>query len=443
MLGGCQVSTVASLAPRTGGGDLGSAPVQVVEVAGEADLLTAAALADRIAAHPSAAHHPAAGRHPPTRFRRVLSATWNTLTIHPALEPARLLMERLNAMSIADVSPGPPPVGRRGSDFAELSRGIQRAGLLRRRYAYYALRIAVNVALLAAGAVAFVLLGDSWWQLFVAAFLAVVFTQFGLMGHDAGHRQIFGSRWANDFVGHTHGAITGFSYQWWVGKHNRHHANPNQEDADPDIDIPALAFSHEQALDKHGLLRWVARYQAFLFFPLLLTEAVLLRVASVQAVLRREVKSVGLEAVLQIANIVGYLAAVLFVLPPAKAVLFILVHQGLMGVYLGCSFAPNHKGMPILAKNEKMDYLRKQVLTSRNVTGGRWVDFMLGGLNYQIEHHLFPSMPRPNLRRAQALVHDFCARNGIAYTQCGLLTSYAWVLRHLHTVGAPLRQRER
>jgi hypothetical protein len=97
MLGGCQVSTVASLAPRTGGGDLGSAPVQVVEVAGEADLLTAAALADRIAAHSSAAHHPAAGRHPPTRFRRVVSATWNTLTIHPALESARLLTERLNA----------------------------------------------------------------------------------------------------------------------------------------------------------------------------------------------------------------------------------------------------------------------------------------------------------------------------------------------------------
>jgi fatty acid desaturase len=274
-------------------------------------------------------------------------------------------------------------------------------------------------------------------------FFAVVFTQFGFMGHDAGHRQIFGSRRANDLVGHAHGAVTGISYQWWVGKHNRHHANPNHEDADPDIDIPALAFSREQALDKRGLLRWVAKYQAFLFFPLLLTEAVMLRVASLRAVLRGEVKSAGLEAVLLTANIVGYLAAVFLVLSPLKAVLFIVVQQGLMGVYLGCSFAPNHKGMPILAKDQQVDYLRKQVLTSRNVTGGRWVDFLIGGLNYQIEHHLFPSMPRPNLRRAQALVQEFCSQHEISYTQCGLLTSYAWVLRHLHSVGVPLRQETR
>jgi fatty acid desaturase len=343
-------------------------------------------------------------------------------------------------MSATEMSlAGARPTGR-GSDFAELSRWVKKAGLLRRRYGYYAARIAVNVLLLAAGGVAFVLLGDSWWQLLTAVFLAVVFTQFGFMGHDAGHRQIFASGRANDVMGYTHGAITGFSYQWWVGKHNRHHANPNHEDDDPDIDIPALAFSRQQVLDKRGLLRWVAKYQAFLFFPLLLMEAVMLRVASLRAVLRREVKAAALEGMLLAANIVGYLTAVFLVLSPLKAVVFIVVQQGLMGIYLGCSFAPNHKGMPILANHQKLDYLRKQVLTSRNIAGGRWVDFLLGGLNYQIEHHLFPSMPRPNLRRAQALVYDFCARHDISYTQCGLFASYAWVLRHLHAVGAPLRQ---
>jgi fatty acid desaturase len=320
---------------------------------------------------------------------------------------------------------------------------VKKAGLLRRRYGYYALRITGNVLMLAAGVIAFVLLGDSWWQLFTAAFLAVVFTQFGFMGHDAGHKQIFASGRANDIVGHAHGAITGFSYQWWVGKHNRHHANPNHEDEDPDIDIPVMAFSREQALDKRGLCRWVASYQAFLFVPLLLTQAVMLRVTSIQVVLRREVKSVALGAVLLGANLIGYLLAVFLVLSPLKAIVFIVVHQGLMGVYLGCSFAPNHKGMPILAKDDKVDFLRKQVLTSRNIVGGRWVDFLLGGLNYQIEHHLFPSMPRPNLRRAQVLVHDFCTQRGISYTQCGMLASYAWVLRHLHAVGAPLRQQAR
>jgi fatty acid desaturase len=302
-------------------------------------------------------------------------------------------------------------------------------------------RVAVNVLLLVAGGVAFVLLGDSWWQLLLAVFFAVVFTQFAFIGHDAGHKQIFKSQRGNDLVGYAHGAVTGISYEWWVEKHNRHHANPNHEGDDPDIEIPALAFSREQSRTKQGVYRWITKYQAFLFFPLLLVEAMMLRIASIQAVLRREVTRPWLEAALLTIPFAGYLTAVFIVLSPGPAVLFIVVHQGLMGVYLGCSFAPNHKGMPILGKDEELDHLRKQVLTSRNISGGRWVDGLLGGLNFQIEHHLFPHMPRPNLRRVQPLVQEFCTRRGISYSQCGVVASYAEVLRHLHAAGAPLRRR--
>jgi fatty acid desaturase len=333
-----------------------------------------------------------------------------------------------------------PPISQeRGSDFAQLSRWIKQTGLLHRRYGYYVARIGINVLLLGVGVAAFVVLGDSWWQLFVAVFAAGVLTQFAFIGHDAGHRQIFTSRLGNDWVGYAHSAVTGISFGWWTGKHTRHHANPNHEGEDPDIEITALAFSRAQSLTKRGWARWVTKHQAPLFFPLLLLEAVVLRVVSVRTVLRREVKSVGLEAGLLFGHVVVYLAAVFLVLSPGKAVLFILVHQGLTGVYLGCSFAPNHKGMPILAADVKLDFLRKQVLTSRDVSGGRWVDILLGGLNYQIEHHLFPSMPSPNLRRAQPIVRDFCARHGVSYSQTGLLDSYAQVLRHLHDAGAPLR----
>ncbi|ALG06968.1 fatty acid desaturase family protein [Kibdelosporangium phytohabitans] len=328
----------------------------------------------------------------------------------------------------------------RGSDFARLSRQIKQAGLLDRRYGYYFARMAINVILLAVGGVAFALLGDSWWQLLNAAFLALVFTQFAFIGHDAGHKQIFRSRKRNDFVGYLHGGVTGISYQWWVGKHNLHHANPNHEDHDPDIDLPALAFSREQSRTKHGIYRWITKYQAFLFFPLLLLEAAMLRIASIQAVVRREIKKPVLEAALLTVPLAGYLTALFLVLSPPQAILFIVVNQGLMGVYLGCSFAPNHKGMPILTKEQELDHLRKQVLTSRNISGGRWVDGLLGGLNYQIEHHLFPHMPRPNLRRAQPIVETFCARNTIPYSKATLLNSYAQVLRHLHDAGAPLRK---
>ncbi|MGP4017752.1 fatty acid desaturase family protein [Saccharopolyspora sp. 5N708] len=316
---------------------------------------------------------------------------------------------------------------------------IKQLGLLNRRRAYYVARMAVNGGLLAAGGVAFTVLGDSWWQMVTAVVFAGVFTQLAFIGHDAGHRQIFRTRRANDLAGHVHGCLTGISYGWWVGKHNRHHANPNHEDADPDIEIQALAFTAEQSRTKRGILRWMAKHQAFLFLPLLTLEGISLHVRSIQAVLRREVKAHRVESALLSAHVVGYLVVVLLVLSPFKAVVFIAVHQGLWGVYMGCAFAPNHKGMPILHAADKLDFLRKQVLTSRNIRGSRFVDFLLGGLNYQIEHHLFPSMPRPNLRHAQRLVQQFCTSRGVSYSQCGLFTSYAQVLRHLHAVGTPSR----
>jgi fatty acid desaturase len=320
---------------------------------------------------------------------------------------------------------------RQASDFAQLSVLIKQAGLLRRRRGYYFVRIGVNLVVYAAAWVAFALLGDSWWQLAVAVALAVMTTQLAFIGHDAGHKQIFASRRWNQITGYLHSGLVGVSHDWWVSKHNRHHANPNHEDEDPDVDISVLAFTQRQSAAKRGPLRWIAARQAVLFFPMLLLEGFALHWHSV--------RHSGRERYVMIANVVVYLGVVFWVLSPAYAIAFVLVHQGLWGLYMGCSFAPNHKGMPVLSAGHSLDFLRKQVLTSRNITGGRFVDFLLGGLNYQIEHHLFPSMPRPALRHAQVIVQKFCEQNNISYAQCGLFRSYGYVLEHLHEAAAPLR----
>ena len=334
---------------------------------------------------------------------------------------------------------GPPSsASRRGSEYAQLSRQIKQAGLLERRGRYYAWKIAATVVALAAGWTAFVMVGDSWWQLAVAAFLAVAFTQIGFLGHDAGHRQIFGSRRASYVAGVLLGNLgIGLSYGWWVSKHNRHHAHPNQEGADPDIAVNAVAFTAAQARASRGVARLAFRYQAYLFFPLLLGEAVSLHVASVKALAHRAARNRSWERALITVHFVGYLTAVFLVLSPVKAAVFILVQQGLFGLYLGSSFAPNHKGMPTLDASDQTDFLRRQVITSRNVRGGWLTDFALGGLNYQIEHHLFPSMPRPNLRRSQDLVRAFCEQRGLPYCETSFAGSFAQALRHLHAVGRP------
>jgi fatty acid desaturase len=341
-----------------------------------------------------------------------------------------------------------PPIARPetadagpGSDYAQLSRLVRAAGLLRRRRGYYTVKIGVNLLLLLGGWAVFFLLGRSWWQLLVAVFLGVMFTQTGFIGHDAGHRQISGSKRTDDVIGRIHGnLLIGLSFGWWTSKHNRHHAHPNQVGRDPDIGGRAVAFTPEQARERGGLGRLLAGYQAWLFFPMLLLEGLHLHVAGFRTLLGRRSTAVKLvDGGLLAAHIIGYLVAVFLVLSPVQAVAFLLIQQGVFGLYLGCSFAPNHKGMAMFGEDEKVDFLRRQVVTSRNIRGNWFTDFALGGLNYQIEHHLFPSMPRPSLRRAQAPVRAFCEQHGIAYHETGLVDSYVQVLRHLNTVGGPLR----
>jgi fatty acid desaturase len=343
------------------------------------------------------------------------------------------------ALPPADLVPA-PSAAQRGSEYAELSRQVRRAGLLERHPRYYLGRIAVTVAALAGAWAALVLVGNSWWQLLVAVFMAAVFAQVGFLGHDAGHLQIFRSRRPNYVTGLLLSNLgIGLSYGWWVGKHNRHHVHPNTEHADPDIAAGALAFTADQARASRGAIRLVYRYQAYLFFPLLLALALQLHVSSIRGLIARPRRHRAWEAVLLATHVTGYLTVLFLVLPPVKAVVFVLVQQGLFGLYLGCTFAPNHKGMPILDADDQSNFLRRQVLTSRNVRGGLLTDFALGGLNYQIEHHLFPSMPRPNLRRSQALVAAFCQQGGLPYCHTSLAGSYVQALRYLNATGKMAR----
>src|SRR5215216_3747974 len=238
------------------------------------------------------------------------------------------------------VAPVSAPRGRWG-EYTLLSRQIKQAGLLERRRGWYGARVGLNLALLAAGWAAFVIIGSSWWQLLTAAYLAVVFTQLAFVGHDAGHRQLFRSRRANDLVGLVHAnLLTGISFGWWVPKHNAHHTNPNHEDLDPDISITALAFTTDQANAKSGLVRLIARHQAWLFFPLLLLEAAHLHLASLKAILRGSGRANTVEGLLLLIHVAAYLTALVLVLSPLQAVAFVVVQQGLFGLYLGCAFAP-------------------------------------------------------------------------------------------------------
>lgn len=332
------------------------------------------------------------------------------------------------------------PVHDTRGGYGALTAEIRALGLLRRRPWSHAGDL-LMLSLGTGAAVTVMLLHQhSWWLLLLAPVLGIIATQIGFLGHDVGHLQVTRKSSRSRLLGLLDAnLLVGLSYGWWVAKHNAHHAHPNDLEIDPDVRAGALVFDPDQAKARSGIGAWTTRHQAALFFPFLLGEAVNVHVSSVRHLLQPGARLRVPEVLLLSTHFAAYVALLVTTMTWPQALVFFAVHKGVQGLYLGCSFAPNHKGMPTLDADEAADPLLRQVLTSRNVRGGPFVDVVLGGLNYQIEHHLFPSMPRANLRHAQPVVQRFCEDRGIPYLQCSAIASYAAALTHLHTVGAELR----
>ncbi len=329
---------------------------------------------------------------------------------------------------------------RQVSDYTELARQVREAGLLRRRYGAYALHGAALAAGFALTGVVAVRLGDSWWQLAVAAALGALLAQAGYLAHDAAHQQVLASPRGNERLALVlSNLVVGLSSGWWMRKHGRHHAAPNRRGSDPDIAPDVVVFAPEDgaaAQARGGFRAWFAAHQGRLFPLLLLLEGANLHRGAIVHLLRGgPAAHRRAEAALLTVRLGGTVALLLWAFPPGLAAAFLAVQLAVFGLLLGGTFATNHIGMPVVAPEVRIDFLRRQVLMSRNVRGGRVTDLLMGGLNRQVEHHLFPSMPRPNLRRAQPLVRAHCAAVGVRYTEMGLVETLGVVVRHLDRVG--------
>jgi fatty acid desaturase len=348
-------------------------------------------------------------------------------------------------MSVSQVAPG--SLGKRDVDynkaFQELARHVKSVGLTAPRPRFYAVWMLANTGLLAAGWVAFGWLGDSWWVLLVATYLAFFYGQTGLIAHDIGHQQVFRNRKAVDITGYLFGnMLIGVSKGWWVNHHNRHHSNPNHLELDPDIRRRQVIFSPSQLPTRRGAInRFIIRHQSWLFFVIILLEGLRMHLAGYFAVALGAIKrNRVIDAGLLTVHLLTYFGVVFYLLSPLKAIAFVLVHQLLFGLYMGLLFAPNHKGMPVRGDQSKpLDWARRQIITSRNLVSNRVIDYVYYGVNYQIEHHLFPSVPSINLRRIRPIVIDFCRQYELPYVEMSLTASYREVSRFLGEVSEQSR----
>lgn len=330
-----------------------------------------------------------------------------------------------------------PPIARA---YTQVSQTVRDAGLLRRAYWFYALVAGAILVALGGAVTGFILLGTSWFQLLIAAGLGVIFTQIAFLTHEAAHRQILRLGPANDRLARILAGSIGLSYSWWDSKHTRHHSNPNRVGKDPDIEVDTISFIEEDAVSATGLRRAITRRQGWFFFPLLTLEGINLHLHSLRHLMSKgQVRGRWTELSIIAARFTLFLVPLFWFLPLGMAFAFLGVQLAVFGLLMGASFAPNHKGMPIIAHDAKLDFFSKQVRTSRNIRGGWWATILMGGLNYQVEHHLFPSMARPYLAKARLIVREHCATLNVPYTETSLIRSYAIVIEYLNRVGLAAR----
>ena len=344
-------------------------------------------------------------------------------------------LEQRERVDWADREPGD------GVDWAaaykELRAAVQRAGLLRPDPGAY-VRIGAGCACLLLGTLALALVGPHTASTAVVCLLglAVGLVQVALLGHDAGHRSVFARPALNRWLGWLcWSLVLGLGFAAWRRDHNAHHGRPNDPAADPAIQAGGLLALHEAAArTRPGWSRYLGGAQAVAYVAALPLLLLALRVQGWRYALGRpRGRGQAIEIALLGLNAVAWLVLPL-VLGGWWAVV-LLGAQVLGGVYLGLVFAPHHKGMPVWAAQLPLSYLERQVLTARNVQGGWLCDVLFGGLNYQIEHHLFPTMPRSRLRQARRIVRPFCLGHGLAYEEVDALTSYRRVLGELARVG--------
>lgn len=339
--------------------------------------------------------------------------------------------------------------------YRELRAQILKAGLFNANIGYYIYKIASNL-LIAAVAAACAMYSNSFAvQMIGAVIMGLFWQQCGWLAHDFLHHQVFKTRAYGDLMGVVVGNLfQGFSVQWWKTKHNSHHAVPNLEastpdsaDGDPDIDtMPILAWTLRMAklAENSPFGRFMIAHQALFYFPVLLLARISWAHQSWVYVFggygQHSIKLAEMDRkkmaypVLEKVGLLGHYACLLYILsymPVVNAICYFLVASCSCGLFLATVFGLGHNGMSVYPANQRPDFWKLQVTTTRNVASNVLVDWFCGGLQYQVDHHLFPMIPRHNLAKVHTLVESFCKEHNVHYHEADMWVGTKEVLNHL------------
>jgi len=319
----------------------------------------------------------------------------------------------------------------------ELKAQVKEAGLFRYTYGYYIVfgSILFTGLFLSYAALLFV---ETVWHAIAAGFaLALVMGQFGFLAHDTTHKQVCGSDKVNLTLGETiWGLVLGMSMMWWEDDHNQHHQETNKISHDTQINEQFVFSPKQLPYISNFQRKYMLPIQHYLFLPFATLTYISISISSFFYVIDLikhgpSRKRALLEFILLSIHFVFLFGFVFWTVGLWYGLIVLFLVHFFGGLSMGLAFAPNHKGEMVLDADEEVNFFT-QIECTRNITPSLFNDFILGSLNYQVEHHLFPMLPRPLLPKARRIVKQYCKDHNITYHETTLVGSYVEIVKSLH-----------
>lgn len=267
-----------------------------------------------------------------------------------------------------------------------------------------------------------------------ALMMVIVMLRSTYVAHDLVHSQYFSRKLNLKFSLIYGNFILGLSINWWKYAHNTlHHTYSNIASKDEDIKAIGGAFAGRRNWgsffhDNQHILYWF-------LLPLIIVS--FLQQSIVYCTAKKKI--------VDLLIIMGHflIPYYIYITSPDEALLFLAIMYGVYGFIFGLVIMTNHYGCEVIEDDVAKDikWLDLQTRTSRNVKGGSLIHFIYGGLNTQIEHHIFPKAPRFNLLKIAKITKEFCLEHHITYYETSPLQAYVEVYQELAGNGQETKKR--
>ncbi|KAM5246886.1 fatty acid desaturase 2-like protein FADS2B [Ctenodactylus gundi] len=345
----------------------------------------------------------------------------------------------LKPLLIGELAPEEPSQERHKNaqlteDFRHLRRTLQATHMFEAKLAFFFLHLAQILALEALAWLVLRHFGSGWMVTFIVSFLLTVSqAQSSFLQHDIGHLSVFRkSVWNHLLHKFVMCHLKGISTNWWNYRHFQHHVKPNIYPKDPDIDMGPLFLLGDVQPVKYGKkkIKYIDYEKQHLYFymvglPLLMP--VYFNLQSMQVMYLRKhwldiawVSSFYLRHFVTFGPFYGIFGTVLLIY-------FVkLLESPWIAYVTQMSHIPMR-----MTREENQDWLSTQVLATCNIEQSFFNDWFTGHLNFQIEHHLFPTMPRHNYHKVAPLVRSLCAKHGLPYVNKPMLKAFGDIVRAL------------